>query len=104
MAQEEQNNQGFNIELPEEIAHGVYCNLPNIMHSQSEFILDFIQMLPGQASAKVRSRIIMTPDTIKRLSRMLNQNVQAYEREIAPIVLPEDIQQAGGNDFGQGQA
>lgn len=104
MAQEEQNNQGFNIELPEEIAPGVYSNLAVTMHSQSEFILDFIQILPGQASAKVRSRIIMTPDTIKRLARMLDQNVQAYEREVAPIILPEDIQQAGGNDFGQGQA
>lgn len=104
MSQEEQNNQGFNIELPEEIAPGVYSNLAVIMHSQSEFVLDFVQLLPGQQSAKVRSRVIITPDNLKRLARLLDQNVQAYERQIAPIILPEDLQQAGGNDFGQGQA
>lgn len=103
MAQEEQQNNQFNIELPEAISDGVYSNLAVVMHSQSEFVLDFVRLLPGKQSAKVQSRILMTPDNLKRLVRVLHQNIQAYEQEIAPIILPEDVQQAGG-DFGQGQA
>lgn len=103
MSQEEQHPQ-FNIELPEEISNGVYSNLAVVMHSQSEFVLDFVRLLPGKQSAKVHSRVIMTPDNLKRLVRVLQQNIQTYEQEIAPIILPEDVQQVGGNDFGQGQA
>lgn len=104
MAQEPENNAGFNIELPEEIASGVYSNLAVVMHSQSEFVIDFVRLIPGNQSGKVHSRVIMTPDNLKRLVRVLQQNVQNYEQQIAPIILPEDVQQVGGNDFGQGQA
>lgn len=100
----DQNNQGFNIELPEELANGVYSNLAIVMNSQSEFVLDFIRLLPGTQAAKVQSRVIMTPDNLKRFVRVLQGNINAYEQQIAPIILPEDMQQAGGNDFGQGQA
>jgi len=81
MAQEEQNNPSFNIELPEEVANGVYSNLAVVMPSQNEFVLDFVSVLPGQQSAKVRSRVIMTPANLKRLVRILHQNVVAYEQE-----------------------
>ncbi len=104
MSQEEQNNPAFNIEVPEELANGVYSNLAIVMHSQSEFVLDFVALTPGSQAAKVRSRVIMTPDNLKRLARLLQQNVHVYEQEVAPIVLPEDVQDVSDNGFGQGQA
>lgn len=110
MAQDVQNpeinpeqNPAFNIELPEDVANGVYSNLAVVMPSQSEFVLDFVSLLPGKQSAKVRSRVIMTPANLKRLVRVLHQNVQAYEQEVGAIVLPEDALPQNG-EFGQGQA
>lgn len=104
MAQQEEQNQQFNIQLPEEVALGKYSNMALVAHGQGEFVIDFIGILPGAQAGQVHSRIIMTPENLKRLARVMMQNVQAYEQQIAPIVLPEDAQAAGGNDFGQGQA
>lgn len=95
MTQEEQN-QAFNIEIPEEVVEGVYSNLAVVMHSQSEFVLDFVRLIPGRQSAKVQSRVILTPDNVKRLVRVLQQNVYNYEQENGVIQLPEDLQEAGG--------
>lgn len=102
MQQEMEQNQTFNIELPEEIASGTYSNLAVVMHSQSEFVLDFVRLLPNTQSAKVQSRIIMTPDNVKRLMRVLEQNIRTYEQQVAPIHLPEDM--LPPEDFGAGQA
>jgi len=79
-----QENQ-INIELPESIAEGVYCNLAIISHSQTEFIFDYIQMLPGLPKAKVRSRIIMTPQHAKRLHKALAENIRKYETQQGEI-------------------
>ncbi len=67
------------IELPEDVAQGTYANLAIITHSSSEFILDFIRMLPGLPKAKVKSRIILTPEHAKRLLLALNDNINQYE-------------------------
>jgi hypothetical protein len=78
---ENNNNkeQQVNIELPEDIATGVYSNLAIITHSPSEFVTDFIQMMPGMPKGKVRSRVIMTPQNTKRLMTALIENVQKFE-------------------------
>jgi hypothetical protein len=60
-------DQQINVELSEEIAEGVYSNLAMIAHSNSEFVIDFIRLMPGVPKAKVKSRIIVTPDHAKRL-------------------------------------
>lgn len=104
MSQELEQNQALNIELPEEIAEGIYSNLAVVMHSQSEFVLDFVRLLPSKQSAKVHSRVIMTPDNLKRLVRVLQQNLHTYEQQIAPIYLPEDQPTAAGGNFGSGLA
>ncbi len=75
---EDQQNQ-LNIELSEEIAEGSYANLAIITHSKSEFVLDFIRVMPGVPKAKVKSRIILTPDHAKRLMNALIDNVNKYE-------------------------
>jgi len=67
------------IELPEDVAQGTYANLAIITHSSSEFVLDFIRMLPGVPKAKVKSRIILTPEHAKRLLLALNDNINQYE-------------------------
>ncbi len=71
--------QQINIELTEEVADGTYANLAVINHSASEFILDFINIMPGVPKAKVKSRIILTPQHAKRLVRALNDNVKRFE-------------------------
>ena len=78
MDQNPKQNQ-IQIELSEEIAQGTYANLAVIAHSTSEFIIDFIRIVPGALKAKVQSRIILTPDNAKRLSLALQDNIRKFE-------------------------
>ncbi|MFT4970641.1 MAG: hypothetical protein ACI9O4_002402 [Chitinophagales bacterium] len=100
---EEQKKQGnqINIELTEEIADGIYSNLAIISHSQSEFILDFVRILPGVNKAKVKSRIILTPQHAKRLYKALADNIDKFEAAHGEIedndVLPGMPMNFGGN-------
>ena len=68
-----------NIELNEKIAEGIYSNLAIINHSVSEFIVDFISMMPGTPKAKVKSRIILTPQHAKKFLKALDDNVKRFE-------------------------
>ncbi|MCO5234372.1 MAG: DUF3467 domain-containing protein [Chitinophagales bacterium] len=77
---EKNNNNQINIELPEDIADGEYSNLAIITHSNQEFILDFVRLTPGTPKAKVKSRIILTPQHAKRFMRALADNVRKYEQ------------------------
>lgn len=81
--QDEQNQ--LNIELTEEVAQGIYSNLAVISHSSSEFILDFIRLMPGVPKAHVKSRIIVTPEHAKRLLAALQDNILRYERQFGTI-------------------
>jgi len=82
--QNEQEGQ-INIELPEEAAEGTYSNLSVITHSNSEFVVDFIQMMPGVPKAKVKSRVVMSPQNAKRLLRALQDNVMKFEGSFGKI-------------------
>ena len=82
---EEQKKDGLNIELSEDVAEGTYSNLAIINHSPSEFVLDFIQMMPGVSKAKVRSRVILTPQHAKRLMKALVDNVAKFENQHGEI-------------------
>jgi len=64
---------------------GAYSNLAIITHSHSEFVCDFVQVMPGMPKARVRSRIIMTPENAKRFMRALIDNVQKYEQQFGMI-------------------
>jgi hypothetical protein len=86
MCRMEKNNENqINIELKEDIATGVYSNLAIITHSQSEFVVDFVQMMPGLPKAQVKSRVIMTPQNAKRLMRALMDNIQKFEQNMGVI-------------------
>ncbi|HJI20007.1 DUF3467 domain-containing protein [Alistipes sp.] len=93
---------GIDIELGEEVAQGAYSNLAIISHSTSEFILDFATVLPGVQKARVKSRIILTPEHAKRLLMSLQENVTRYESNVGKIEIPSPRQQQSGDDFGVG--
>lgn len=77
---EEQNRVNeLDVELKEDMALGVYSNLAIITHSASEFIVDFVCMLPAVPKAPVVSRVILTPENAKRLLGALQENVMKYE-------------------------
>lgn len=80
----EDKNQ-LNIELSEEIADGEYANLAVITHSASEFVFDFVKVMPGVPKAKVKSRVIMTPQHAKRLMNALMDNISKFEQVNGPI-------------------
>jgi len=75
----------INIELSEEIAEGVYANLAMIAHSNSEFVIDFIRLMPGVPKAKVKSRVVITPEHAKRLVSALQENIRKYEDTFGQI-------------------
>jgi hypothetical protein len=91
MANEKKPQNQINIELPEEVAEGIYSNLAIISHSNAEFIVDFVRMVPNVPKAKVKSRIILTPQHAKRLLRALAENVKKFEGQHGAI---KEIEQA----------
>ena len=86
MENQEMNNQ-LQIELKEDIAQGIYANLAVITHSSSEFIVDFVRVMPGMPKAGVKSRIVLAPEHAKRLLRALEENIGKYERTFGTIRL-----------------
>jgi len=86
------NPNQMEIELTEEEATGTYSNLVMITHSQSEFILDFISIMPGVPKAKVVKRMVVTPDHAKRLANALQENVSRFEKENGEISTNERVE------------
>ncbi|WP_375583851.1 DUF3467 domain-containing protein [Cyclobacterium xiamenense] len=80
-----EQQQQINVELSDEVAEGIYSNLAMIAHSNSEFVVDFIRLMPGIPKAKVKARIIMTPDHAKRLLLALKDNIEKYEKAFGKI-------------------
>lgn len=87
------------IELKEDVAEGTYANLAIIAHSTSEFVLDFVRMMPGVAKAKVKSRIVMTPEHAKRLAMALQDNLMKYEAQFGEIRMPERVAYVPGAPY-----
>ena len=85
MENQAQNN--IQIELSDDVAQGIYSNLAVISHSTSEFVIDFVSLLPGTPKAKVKSRIVLTPEHAKRLMHALIDNVKKYESQFGEIRL-----------------
>lgn len=83
--QQPPNKNQLNIELTEEMADGVYSNLAIITHSTAEFVVDFVKVMPGAPKAKVKSRVVLTPEHAKRFMKALQDNLEKYESEHGPI-------------------
>ena len=95
---DKQHNNQLNIELSEEMAEGIYSNLAIISHSNAEFVVDFIRIMPGVPKAKVKSRILMTPQHAKRLLAALKDNIDKFENNFGKI----DLQDIGHSPFPPG--
>ena len=90
MAKEAPKENQINIELSEEIAEGEYANLAMIAHSNSEFVIDFIRLMPGIPKAKVKSRIVITPEHAKRFLAALADNINRFETSFGEIKSTDD--------------
>lgn len=89
--QNAQPNQ-LNIEISEEVAEGTYANLAIITHSHAEFVIDFVNVMPGTPKSRVKSRIILTPQHAKRFMKAITENIQKYESINGSIKDLEEIQ------------
>lgn len=87
--EDNKNKAALEIELKDEVAGGIYANMAVTAHSRSEFVLDFISLLPGMNKAQVRSRVIMTPEHAKRLLAALQDNINRYESLFGEIELEQ---------------
>ncbi len=83
--QNDKKQQKLNIQIDDDVAQGIYSNLAIINHSQTEFVLDFVNIMPGSPKNKVRSRIILTPQHAKRLLKALNDNIHRFEKSQGSI-------------------
>ena len=90
MTDKNKHEKKINIELGEDVSEGIYSNLAIITHSHTEFVLDFARLMPGVPKARVKSRIIMTPQHAKRLMKALKDNIAKFESNHGPI---KDIEQ-----------
>ncbi|MFY7879986.1 MAG: DUF3467 domain-containing protein [Lacibacter sp.] len=90
--QQAANPNQLNIEITEEVAEGEYANLAIITHSHAEFVIDFVNVMPGTPKSKVKSRIIFTPQHAKRFMKALAENVQRFEQANGPIRDLEEMQ------------
>lgn len=82
----------LNIEISEEVAEGTYANLAIITHSHAEFVIDFVNVMPGTPKSKVKARIILTPQHAKKFMKAINENIQKYESANGAIKDLEEIQ------------
>ncbi|MFT5229986.1 MAG: hypothetical protein ACI825_001370 [Planctomycetota bacterium] len=99
MAEDKKPKQGqLNIELDADVAQGIYSNLAIINHSQSEFVVDFVSIMPGVPKSKVKSRIVLTPQHAKRFLKALHENVSRFEKQHG--VIKEQKQPAIPINFG----
>jgi hypothetical protein len=103
---QDDNQDQLNIELSEDVAQGTYSNLAIITHSPSEFVVDFIRVVPGVPKAKVKSRIILTPEHAKRLMKALQDNLLKYETMYGSIQIQGGFEPMPPSPFGspKGQA
>jgi hypothetical protein len=85
MSEQRKPENQINIELGEDVAEGIYSNLAIITHSHTEFVVDFVRLMPGVPKAKVKSRIVLTPQHAKRLMKALKENIGKYEAVHGPI-------------------
>jgi ribonuclease BN (tRNA processing enzyme) len=92
MADQQPNNQQLNIEISEEVSEGTYSNLVIITHSHAEFIVDFVNVMPGTPKSKVKSRIILTPQHAKRFLNALDDNIKRFEEAHGKIKDQESVE------------
>jgi hypothetical protein len=92
MSEQQQPNNQINIEISEQVAEGEYANLAIITHSHAEFVIDFVNVMPGTPKSKVKSRIILTPQHAKRFMKAITENISRFEAANGKIKELEEVQ------------
>lgn len=95
--------QKVNVKIDEQVGEGIYANFFMISHSQSEFIVDFGRLMPGMPSAKVKSRILLTPQHAKHLMMLLQKNIENFENQYGEVKLPGNVEDKEIGFKGTGQ-
>ena len=80
---------GPKINVPEGM-EPAYANLARISHSPADIVIDFAHLLPGETSANIRSRVVMSPLSAKLLLRALTENLARYEAAFGEITMPSN--------------
>lgn len=93
---ENKPQQQISIQIDPQSAPGVYSNLMMISHRKEEFVLDFLFVQPqrgadGQTVANLRSRIITSPEHMKRILKAIQDNISRYERSFGVIEEATDL-------------
>ena len=105
MNENRNEQQGLQLELPQEVAQGEYANFAIITHSSSDFIVDFARVMPGLPKAQVKSRVILAPEHAKRLLGALQENIMRYEKEYGTIRIPnQEAHKIAPFDLPKGEA
>lgn len=78
------------VQIDDDVSHGVYSNLVLLNHTENEFVLDFAFIQPSNGRAKVRTRVISSPRHTKRLLLALQKNLERYEERYGRIELSPD--------------
>lgn len=78
-----------NLDLPHNL-EPVYANIVRITHSPSEIVIDFAQLLPASRTAPVKTRVLMSPLSVKLFYRALGENLAKFEANFGEIHLPGD--------------
>lgn len=89
-----ENDEQFGLELDEAVADGTFSNMVIVNHSDTEFVVDFVNVMPGVTKPKVKSRIILTPQHVKAFVSILNDHIESFEKvngEIKSKVSREDL-------------
>ena len=75
------------IQIDDDVAQGIYANLALVNHTETEFTIDLLYVQPQQPKAKVRTRIISSPQHTKRLMIALQENIRRYEERFGTVNL-----------------
>jgi hypothetical protein len=57
--------------------------------------MDFVNIMPGIPKAKVKSRLVMSPQNTKRLIHALNENMKKFEQIHGPVKMDNSPNNSG---------
>ena len=80
------------IKTKSEDLKGVYSNLMIVSNKKEEFILDFLMVLSTEGV--LSSRVIVSPDHLKRMIKTLQTSIEKYEKQFGNIKDSKGVEEA----------
>lgn len=81
------NQRQLRLEIPNTL-NATYANAVIVSHTNSEIVLDFLQVMPNDPRARVQSRVVLTPANAKMFMRALETNLERFEEKFGEIPTP----------------